>query len=94
MIDAGQLRALVARRDLRAELWRLVRAPGSGLDSLDTGRMRMSFPCRLGIRLRSGRTLELEGAEHGACGHPLEEQRQVVEEKRRLVGLEQPVATA
>ncbi|MFL5869292.1 MAG: MmgE/PrpD family protein [Thermoleophilaceae bacterium] len=88
VIDRKELRELLGRRDLRGELWRLARTPGGGLGSLDTAAMRMSFPCRLRIRLRSGRTLELEGAQPGSCGRPLDEQRQVVEEKCRLVGLE------
>ncbi|HEY1359455.1 MAG TPA: MmgE/PrpD family protein [Thermoleophilaceae bacterium] len=94
VIDAGELRRLVGRGDLRAELWRLVRKPGGGLESLDTGAMRMSFPCRLRFRLRSGRRFEVEGAQPGSSGRPLEEQRRVVEEKCRLVGLERVVASS
>jgi len=59
---------------------------GGGTEELDTHALRMSFPCRLTLRLRSGRTLELEGHELGACGHPLAEQREVVERKVALVG--------
>ena len=92
VIDGRELRALFARRGLRSELWRLARTRGSGLASLDTAAMRMSFPCRLRIRLRSGRVLELDGEERGVCGRPLHEQRRVVEEKCRLVGLEAPIA--
>ncbi len=92
VIDRGELGRLLARRELRSELWRLIRTPGGGIEALDTGAMRLSFPCRLRIRLRSGRTLELEGDQRGSCGRPLEEQRRVVEEKCRLVGLEQPAA--
>jgi hypothetical protein len=88
VIDGRELRALLGRSDLRQKLWRLVRAPGSGLEALETDRMRMSFPCRLRIRLRSGRVLELEGDERGACGRPLDEQRRVVGEKCRRVGVE------
>jgi hypothetical protein len=94
VLDRGEVQALLARRDLRAELWRLLRRRGGDVEDLDTGAMRMTFPCRLRIRLRSGRVLELEGAEDGACGRPLEEQRRVVEEKCRLVGLERPAAVA
>jgi hypothetical protein len=79
---------------LTLETMRGSRRPGAGIDSLDTAAMRLSFPCRLRIRLRSGRTLELEGAQPGSCGRPLEEQRRMVEEKCRLVGLEQAVAAA
>ena len=95
VIDLNEVRSLLRRRDLRAELWRLVRTRGGGgLESLHTDRMRLSFPCRLRMRLRSGRTLEIDGAQPGSCGRPLEEQRRVVEDKCRLVGLERPVATA
>jgi hypothetical protein len=88
VIDLRELRSLLARHDLRGELWRVARTRGDGIESLDTGAMRMSFPCRLRIRLRSGRTLAFDGAQPGSCGRPLEEQRRVVEEKCRLVGLE------
>jgi hypothetical protein len=56
--------------------------------------MRMSFPCRLRIRLRSGRTLELDGAQPGSCGRPLAEQRRVVEDKCGLVGLDRALASS
>jgi hypothetical protein len=46
--------------------------------------VRLTFPSRLQIRLRSGRTVELEGDEPGSCGRPLSEQRAVVERKRAL----------
>jgi 2-methylcitrate dehydratase PrpD len=88
VLGPTELRRLLSRADLRGELWRLVRTRGAGLDRLDTDAMRMSFPCRLRIRLRSGGTLELEGGQPGSCGRPLEEQRRVVEDKCRLVGLE------
>jgi hypothetical protein len=42
--------------------------------------------------LHSGRTLAVEGDERGACGRPLDEQREVVEEKCRLVGAESSLA--
>jgi 2-methylcitrate dehydratase PrpD len=62
--------------------------PGSGAtETLDTHALRMTFPCRLTLRLRSGRILELDGGEPGACGHPLAEQREVVERKRALIGV-------
>jgi hypothetical protein len=50
----------------------------------------MTFPCRLRIRLRSGRRLEVEGDEPGSCGRPIDEQAAVVDEKRRLAGVEAP----
>jgi hypothetical protein len=63
------------------------RVGSSGLAGLDTSRVRMTFPCRLRVRLRSGRTLEIEGDERGSCGRPLSEQREVVEAKRALARL-------
>ena len=94
VLGPSELRRLLSRGDLRRDLWRLARRRGGGLEALDTEAMQMSFPCRLRIRLRSGRVLELEGGQWGSCGRPLEEQRRVVEEKCRLVGLEQPIAAA
>jgi hypothetical protein len=79
----GSLRARFGREHA-AEAWRLLRrarSGGSGIDGLDTGALRLAFPCRLRVRLRSGRTLEIEGREAGACGRPLDEQRAVVEAK-------------
>jgi len=55
-----------------------------GLAALDTGRVRLTFPCRLQIRLRSGAGLALEGAEPGSCNRPLAEQREVISAKLRL----------
>lgn len=90
-LDLGELRTLLRDAGARREIARLARKRGrGGLAGLDTGAMRLRFPCTLRIRLRSGRVLELEGRERGACGNPLEEQRQVVEEKCRLVGVEEP----
>ena len=60
--------------------------PRTGLDAIDTGALRMPFPARVRIRLRSGERIEVDGAERGAAGHPLEEQRAVVERKIALVG--------
>jgi hypothetical protein len=45
------------------------------------GQIRMTFPCHVTIRLRSGGILETEGRERGASGTPLAEQQQVVSEK-------------
>jgi MmgE/PrpD N-terminal domain len=94
-LSREDLRALVARRGLRRELLRLLRSgrPG-GIAALDTSRMRMSFPSRLRIRLRSGRSLDLEGADQGACGAPLAEQRAVVETKAQVAGLVPEVSPA
>jgi hypothetical protein len=63
------------------------RTEPSGLAALDTARVRMTFPCRLHLHLRSGRTLEIEGDERGSCGRSLSEQREVVAAKRALARL-------
>lgn len=47
--------------------------------------VRMTFPCHVSIRLRSGGVLEADGRERGGSGAPLEEQEQVVGEKFALV---------
>jgi hypothetical protein len=67
---------------------------GRGVSTLDTGRPLMSFPCNVTIKLKSGRTVELEGREAGGSGHAVEEQRAVVEEKCRLTGVEEAAWTA
>jgi hypothetical protein len=36
------------------------------------------------VHLRSGRSVEIEGREEGACGRPFDEQRAVVEAKDAL----------
>jgi hypothetical protein len=85
---------LVRRRELRREL-RALLAAGSrrGLAGLDTGRLRMTFPCRLGIRLRSGQLVELDGDEPGSSARPVEEQSAVVESRLRAAGLEAAAAS-
>jgi 2-methylcitrate dehydratase PrpD len=84
-----ELVELARRRDLRGELRALLAGGGArGLAGLDTGRLRMTFPCRLAIRLRSGRVVEVEGEEPGASAHALDEQRGVVESRCRAAGLE------
>ena len=52
---------------------------------LNGGQIRMTFPCHVAIRLRSGGVLETDGRERGGSGAPLEEQEQVVSEKFALV---------
>lgn len=90
----GDLRDLTARPELRRALRRTFRGAQDrpsgppALDNLDTSRMRLTFPARALIRLRSGRAVEVEGDERGACGHSLDEQRAVVEEKCRLTRIE------
>ena len=81
------LRALLARPDLRRELARLLRSGGrGGIAALDTAALRMPFPCRLRLRLRDGSTTALDGAERGGCGAPLEEQRSVVAARAQAAG--------
>jgi hypothetical protein len=92
--DGGGPRSLRASagfdRRLAAQAAALVRVAASaqrGIEHLDTTRLRMRFPCRLRVHLRSGGTVELEGTERGASATSLAEQRAVVEEKARLTGL-------
>jgi hypothetical protein len=66
---------------------------GAGLAGIDTEAMRLAFPSRLRIQLRSGRSFDIDGEDRGACGHPLEEQREVVDRKAALVGPEPVVVT-
>jgi len=73
---AGILRQDVTRRGPR------------GLDAIDTSALRMTFPSRLRIRLRSGRVVEVEGGEPGSCGRPTAEQEEVVDRKCALVGVD------
>ncbi len=60
--------------DLRKALPRLARARGADGD----GSIRMTFPCHVAIRLRSGGVLETDGREHGGSGASLEDQEAVV----------------
>jgi hypothetical protein len=89
-LDAAELVGLLRSRELRSVLRMARRSGGRGLASVDTAALRMSFPCRLQIRLRSGEQRTVEGRQRGSSGRPLDEQREVVEEKCRLVGLETP----
>jgi hypothetical protein len=83
-IPPRELAQLARRADLRRELRALLGAGSSGgLAALDTARLRMTFPCRLRIRLRSGRVVEVEGDEPGASARPLAEQREVVAARAR-----------
>jgi hypothetical protein len=86
------LRAAASDRRLRGVLAgslrgrRRARRSGGGVGDLDPGALRMTFPSRMRIQLRDGTTRLLEGAEPGSCGHPVEEQRAVVEEKLAVAG--------
>jgi hypothetical protein len=90
------LRALGASRRLRRTVLSGLRdrlggsAGRGGLEGLDVAALRMTFPSRMRIGLRDGTLRTVEGAEPGSCGRPLEEQREVVEEKLRVAA---PTAT-
>jgi hypothetical protein len=92
-LDWDDLRGLVTRPQLRRELRHTLRGSGGpggppSIERMDTSAMRLTFPCRARITTRSGRTLEIEGAERGGGGRPVAEQRAVVEEKCALAGVE------
>jgi 2-methylcitrate dehydratase PrpD len=59
----------------------------SAIGDLDVGRLRMTFPSRLRIRLSDGSSSVAEGREPGSCGAPLAEQRAVVEERLAVAGV-------
>jgi len=81
--------------ELRRELRDLIRSGSSrGLAGIDTTRLRMTFPCRLRVRLRDGGEIEIEGEEPGASAHPIAEQREVVESRAELAGLAEPAEQA
>jgi 2-methylcitrate dehydratase PrpD len=85
-LGTRDLGALAREPRLLRRLRRAALGPGGGgTETLDTRGLRMTFPCRLTLRLRGGRVVELDGAEPGACGHPLAEQREVVERKLALI---------
>jgi 2-methylcitrate dehydratase PrpD len=83
-IGFGELRELARRLDAGA-VRGLFRRGGDSADDdlagLDTSLLRLTFPCHVSIRLRSGRMLETDGAEKGASGSPIAEQRAVVDAK-------------
>lgn len=76
------LAGLLRDRRLRARLGKLAIDAGRpgprGMAALDTERLRMTFPARLRVKLRSGAVRDVEGEEHGVCGASLEAQRQIV----------------
>ena len=79
----SDLRELAARPEVRSAVLAGMRRSGhdggtTGLGALDTGKLRMTFPARVRIGTRDGRSLEAEGREPGACGRPLAEQKAVV----------------
>jgi hypothetical protein len=86
------LGALRADGGLRRHLGRSLRerltggGGDGGIDGLDTAALRITFPSRLGIRLRDGSTRVVEGTEPASCGSPVAEQRAVVEERLAVAG--------
>jgi 2-methylcitrate dehydratase PrpD len=86
----SDLRELATRPEVRRAIGAAIRGgrdgggPG-GLAALDTSKLRMTFPARVRVRTREGRTHEAEGREPGSAGRPLEEQRRVVAEKQATV---------
>jgi hypothetical protein len=96
-LEWDDLRDLVTRPQLRRELRDTLRGSGGSagapsIERVDTSRMRLTFPCRVRITTRSGRTLEIEGDERGGGGRPIAEQRAVVEDKCALAGVDAAVA--
>jgi hypothetical protein len=88
-LSREDLGALARDRGLPRELKRMLSRRGrAGIEGIDTGAMRLAFPCRVRLRLRSGGVREAEGAESGAGGAPLAEQRAVVDAKLAAVGAE------
>ena len=86
-LSAGDLRALGRNPQLLRRIHRAAAGTGAGgTAALDTSALRMTFPCRLALRLRNGRTIEVTGEEPGGCGHPLAEQLDVVSRKCETVG--------
>jgi 2-methylcitrate dehydratase PrpD len=93
-LQARDLVELLGQPRLLADIARLVASTRrrDGIAALDTDKLRLAFPSTVRIELTSGRMLELAGDERGACGRPLTEQRQVIDDKCQLVGLEAAVA--
>ena len=61
-LGMGDLKALARHPSLLGRVRRAAFGPGTGgTAALDTGALRMTFPCRVTFRLRSGRTVEIEG---------------------------------
>ncbi len=75
------------RRAVANSLRRRLSGGGGTIAALDTAALRVTFPSRLRIRLRDGSTCLVEGSEPGSCGHPLAEQRAVVEERLAVAQL-------
>jgi 2-methylcitrate dehydratase PrpD len=76
-VGLGDMREAARRLGIRNLL-------GRGETPSGGGQLRMTFPCHVAIRLRSGGVLETDGREHGGSGAPLAEQQQVVADKFAL----------
>jgi hypothetical protein len=81
MQETGMDEVGIGLGDLREAVKRFRSLRGSAT----ADQIRMTFPCHVAIRLRSGGLLETDGRERGACGTPLAEQQQVVSEKFDIV---------
>jgi 2-methylcitrate dehydratase PrpD len=79
--DTGMDEVGIGLGDLRQAVNHLRR----GDTPTDGGQIRMTFPCHVTIRLRSGGVLETDGRELGASGASLAEQQQVVSDKFEAV---------
>jgi 2-methylcitrate dehydratase PrpD len=90
-LPISNLGQLVRERSLRRRLGALVRGDGAGIEALDTPRLRMTFPCRLRVRLHSGRAIDVDGEERGGCGAPVRDQAAVVAAKAELAAAPAPV---
>jgi len=85
---ATLLRSPGSMRGLAVTLRRdATRRGPKGMDAVDPSALRLTFPSRVRIRLRSGRVIEAEGGEPGSCGHPIAEQQAVVDRKCATVGV-------
>lgn len=79
--DTGMDEIGIGLGDLREAARRLgLRGLAHGA-SADGALPRMTFPCHVTVRLRSGGVLESDGRERGSSGAPIDEQQQVVDEK-------------
>jgi 2-methylcitrate dehydratase PrpD len=78
MQETGMESLSLTPRDLREAARHLL---GRGQTPPNGGQPRMTFPCHVAIRLRSGSVLEADGREIGGSGAPLAEQQRVVDEK-------------
>ena len=81
MQDIGMDEVGLGLSDLREAFPHMRRIRGSAAIEAP----RMTFPCHVAIRLRSGGVLETDGRENGGSGSPLAEQEAVVGQKFALV---------